>query len=270
MIVLTLALLTALVMADGDTTILTADDFAKVTGKGLTFVKFYAPWCGHCKSLAPTWDKLATKYKGAGVNVAKVDCTVHAAPCTANGVQGYPTLKLFKDGKPIDYQGARTIDAFDAFLTKNGAGGAGGAAAEKAAEPAAAAGGAAPQVKNGVYIITDDSFSTAVNDVEHSYFVKFFAPWCGHCKAMATTWEEFAKSNTDSKLRVAEVDCTTSKKACEQFGVRGYPTLKLLADSNAYAYSGARQLDAFKTFASGGYKSADKVPRGNKAGKTEL
>jgi len=270
-LILTFAIIGA-VMADGDTTVLTADDFAKVTGKGLTFVKFYAPWCGHCKNLAPTWDKLAAKYKGQGVTVAKVDCTVHQGPCTANGVQGYPTLKLFKDGKAIDYSGARSIEAFEAFLAKNGAADAGGAAEKPAADAAEAkkSDGAAPEVKNGVYIINDNSIGNAINDVEHSYFVKFFAPWCGHCKAMASTWEEYAKSNTDGKLRVAEVDCTVSKAACEKFGVRGYPTIKLLRDSSAYAYSGARQLEAFKTFSATGFEKADKIPRGNTAAKTEL
>ena len=38
------------------------------------FVKFYAPWCGHCQRLAPTWDELAAETAGK-LNVAKVDCT---------------------------------------------------------------------------------------------------------------------------------------------------------------------------------------------------
>lgn len=37
------------------------------------FVEYYAPWCGHCKSLAPHWGKLATALKGR-INIAKVDC----------------------------------------------------------------------------------------------------------------------------------------------------------------------------------------------------
>lgn len=38
------------------------------------FVEFYAPWCGHCKSLAPHWGRLATEVKNRNIKVGKVDC----------------------------------------------------------------------------------------------------------------------------------------------------------------------------------------------------
>jgi protein disulfide-isomerase-like protein len=61
------------------------------------FVKFYAPWCGHCKSLAPDWDSLAEKYAGSSsVVIGSVDCTAdyNEGLCQTYGVQGYPTLKV--------------------------------------------------------------------------------------------------------------------------------------------------------------------------------
>jgi protein disulfide isomerase family A protein 3 len=79
------------------------------------FVEFYAPWCGHCKRLAPTWDELAEKAndEDLGFKVAKVDCTVEKATCGKFGIRGYPTLHFFKDGvqQGDRYGGARTIDA---------------------------------------------------------------------------------------------------------------------------------------------------------------
>jgi thioredoxin domain-containing protein 5 len=82
----------------------------------LAFLLSYAPWCGHCKRLAPTWDELATAAKGK-FTVAKVDCTTDSATCTENGVNGYPTVKLFKDGKLVqEYEGARTVAAFTEFV----------------------------------------------------------------------------------------------------------------------------------------------------------
>ncbi|KAL6079316.1 Protein disulfide-isomerase A3 [Balamuthia mandrillaris] len=75
----------------------------------------YAPWCGHCKRLAPTWDELATKTEGK-FNVGKVDCTVEKAVCSKLGVRGYPTIKLRNGDKLYAYQGARTVEAFKEFV----------------------------------------------------------------------------------------------------------------------------------------------------------
>lgn len=79
------------------------------------FVEFYAPWCGHCKSLAPEWAELATNLKGE-VKVAKVDATENKAIAERFGVRGYPTIKFFPAGKKddssaVDYDGQRSASA---------------------------------------------------------------------------------------------------------------------------------------------------------------
>lgn len=91
---------------------------AEVGGDKPVFVKMYAPWCGHCKRLAPTWEELSKKYTQA--SVVKVDCTIEQALCQAQGIRGYPTLMYFPKGskEAEKYQGARDIAAMSAWLEK--------------------------------------------------------------------------------------------------------------------------------------------------------
>mmetsp|Transcript_14382 Transcript_14382/g.36424 ORF Transcript_14382/g.36424 Transcript_14382/m.36424 type:complete len:129 (+) Transcript_14382:118-504(+) len=99
------------------------EDFAAMQGDGKhAFVKFYAPWCGHCKRLAPTWTDLAKKFEGhEKVKIMKVDCTQQKDICSQQGVRGYPTLKFFKGGasEAEKYQGRRTIEDFEKFINDN-------------------------------------------------------------------------------------------------------------------------------------------------------
>lgn len=59
----------------------------------LPALQFYAPWCGHCKSLQPAWDQAAKALKGI-VNIAAVDADAHRSLGSEYGVQGFPTIKL--------------------------------------------------------------------------------------------------------------------------------------------------------------------------------
>jgi protein disulfide-isomerase A1 len=88
-------------------------------GQKKTFVKFYAPWCGHCKTLAPIWEELADAYADDdSIVIAKYDATANHVPAEL-GVSGYPTLKLFVDGQPIDFSGARDLESLKAFVDAN-------------------------------------------------------------------------------------------------------------------------------------------------------
>jgi protein disulfide-isomerase-like protein len=81
-----------------------------------------APWCGHCKTLAPKYDKLGKKFKGVdSVVIAKVDATANDFP-PEYAVSGFPTI-YFKpaNGKPKQYDGAREVTDFVKFLKKNSA-----------------------------------------------------------------------------------------------------------------------------------------------------
>ena len=72
-------------------------------------VEFYAPWCGHCKTLAPHWANAATELKGK-MSLGALDATAHGSIAQEYGVQGYPTIKYWAPGsnEPEEYNGGRT------------------------------------------------------------------------------------------------------------------------------------------------------------------
>lgn len=84
------------------------------------FIEFYAPWCGHCKKLAPEWDKLAAEFAHVkGLTIAKMDATANEVDGV--DIRGYPTLKFYPKGSknaPVDYDGGRDLEAFRTYLNE--------------------------------------------------------------------------------------------------------------------------------------------------------
>ena len=84
-------------------------------------VEFYAPWCGHCKKLAPEYVAVAAHFKGnPNVIIAKMDATANEA--MDHSAQGFPTLKFFstKDKAGVRYDGERTREGIIKYIEKNG------------------------------------------------------------------------------------------------------------------------------------------------------
>jgi len=111
------------VLPEPDVRVLTDSTFDKaIKAEPVVLAEFYAPWCGHCKQLAPAYSEAATALKGdtdPKIVLAKVDATENKALAERYGIQGYPTLKVFKDGKLAgDYEGPRTAQGIVDYMRK--------------------------------------------------------------------------------------------------------------------------------------------------------
>jgi len=86
-------------------------------------VEFYAPWCGHCKSLAPVWESVAKTFANdKDVVVAKIDAEAETTVAQNYGISSYPQLKFFPKGskkEPVNYEKGRTEKDFIDFLNEN-------------------------------------------------------------------------------------------------------------------------------------------------------
>ncbi|CAF1008000.1 unnamed protein product [Didymodactylos carnosus] len=101
--------------------VLTNDTFDEALEKHKhILVEFYAPWCGHCKQLAPAYAAAATQLKDSDsdIKLAKVDATVEQDLGQKYGIKGYPTIKFFSDSNVIEYNGGRTADDIVNWLKK--------------------------------------------------------------------------------------------------------------------------------------------------------
>ena len=96
---------------------LTMENFeSSVTAKN-AIVKFYQPWCGHCKSMKPDYDRLSDEYRTSeNVLIADVNCGDEDALCEANDVRGYPTIKYYLNGQEDAYEGGRSYDDLKQFV----------------------------------------------------------------------------------------------------------------------------------------------------------
>ncbi|TKA63653.1 hypothetical protein B0A49_07984 [Cryomyces minteri] len=190
-----------------------------------SMLEFYAPWCGHCQSLKPAYEKAAKNLKGLA-KVAAINCDEEPNKpfCGSMGVQGFPTLKIIKPGKkagkPVveDYQGQRTAKAIvDAMVDK------------------------IPNHVNRVADKTLDEWLATGNDTAKAVLFSDKGTTSALLKALAI---DFLGSISIAQIRDKDT------KAVELFGISSYPTFVLLpgGDKEAVVYDGEMKKEPMSAF----------------------
>ncbi|CAO3669341.1 unnamed protein product [Rhizopus microsporus] len=217
---------------DGNVLVLTDDNFKlAIDGSRPALVEFYAPWCGHCKNLAPVYAQLG--------HHCQINADQYRNTGALYGVKGFPTLKWFPQGVNSpegveDYRGGRDLNSLASFVREKS--------------------GIIPRIKakkSDVVELNSKNFHEVALNPKQNVLVEFYASWCGHCKNLAPIWEKIgtAYSNVENCV-VAKIDADKERDIGTEFDISGFPTIKLFpaGESEPIPYEGARTEAAFIEF----------------------
>ncbi|GJQ09666.1 hypothetical protein GpartN1_g1457.t1 [Galdieria partita] len=188
-----------------------------IDGSKPALVEFYAPWCGHCKNLAPEYERLGEAAKNVkDVIVAQVDADKHSNLAKRFGVQGFPTIKWFHKkvdkASSEDFSGSRTAESLADFIH------------QKLGRTNIIR---LPKEEVHVVELSPENFDRIVLDPTKNVLVEFYAPWCGHCKALKPHYEKVARTFKDSsEVIIAALDADANRDIAQRFGISGFPTIK--------------------------------------------
>ncbi|KAG8218223.1 thioredoxin-like protein [Butyriboletus roseoflavus] len=265
--------------------VLTPQNFQETISQGVWFVEHFSPYCQHCRKFEPTWNEVVAHFENMpdpGVHLAQVNCALNGDLCNDNGVTGYPQMNLYRNGEFVEsYESDREfhflVEYLDAHadsqvvLEEEGSGEDVPAPVPVSTEQEAAptptptptptsTSTPSPTAErlvvqtprtgaNPAGTVVSLDVQTFDNFLARGpAFVKFFAPWCGHCKKLAPTWVKLGR-RMQHKLNVAEVDCEQYKALCTSQGVTGFPMMFYYAHGAKTEYTGGRSYDQLISFA---------------------
>ncbi|KAL2919305.1 hypothetical protein HK105_200948 [Polyrhizophydium stewartii] len=228
--------------------------------------------------LTPQWLELQKKVdaelRDKHFRVAKVECTRNEDLCESLKLDGYPTVFHYRDGvREKEEVMERTAEELLQYARKHARESVPDIKAD--AEDAAAAVRKTDPMEELLLIAAAETQPQAgvnpkgeITIANGPWFVMFHAPWCGHCKSLAPTWELLA-SELKGKVNVGKADCESEKSLVGKYKIRGFPTLIMFNEPvPPSTFSGSRQLDRLKEFAIDAVSSpsftpvsADEIPR---------
>jgi len=216
-----------------------------------SMVVFHAPWCGHCKALAPVVEQLAQQRPD--IKVLKINASKYGSEMRENAaafrnimsdVPGFPTIVFFGNGERQVHAGQRTVEniaaQFDAYQSTT------------------------PTTTESVLSGGGESLDMPPNQVRNvqNGIVMFHWNKCGHCVRFMPAFREFQTWAAEhaTHVTVGSVECPSSPEGqtlAHEYGVSGFPTLKIFQNGNAVDYEGARSLDALKEFVNATFDAGD-------------
>ncbi|RAH86365.1 thioredoxin-like protein [Aspergillus japonicus CBS 114.51] len=192
---------------------LTAESFQKLvtTTQDPWFIKFYAPWCGHCQALAPNWQEMAREMQGT-LNVGEVNCDVETRLCKDARVNQFPTIYFFRGGERVEYNGLRGLGDLVNYANK------------------------AVEIGSGVQDVDATTFKE-LEEKEDVIFLYFY----DH----ATTSEDFKALErlTLSLVGHARLVKTNSAALAERFKISTWPRLLVSRDGRPSYYNALAPKD---------------------------
>ncbi|KAJ7185315.1 hypothetical protein C8R46DRAFT_981868 [Mycena filopes] len=236
---------------------LTEVDFNSTLATGVWFVQFASPYCGHCRAFAPKWKELVLSEPVAGVQFARVDCSVSGALCDANRVTGYPQLNLYREGQFADkYKGSRDLDLLAEYLAKHIEHPTPPVVEPIDSRPSPAA--EPPHTAHSLLVDLDPAtFPAAIK--AGPILVNF----CTSRSDRASIWTKLA-SAMKGRVTVARVRCDADSRTtlfCSELGVKKLPTVMRYTPQedgsvDITTYSGRQTLGDLKAFAGPGNSDA--------------
>ncbi|CAG0888117.1 unnamed protein product [Darwinula stevensoni] len=81
------------------------------------------------------------------------------------------------------------------------------------------------------------------------WLVKFYAPWCGHCRRLEPVFYQVAQALVGTEIKVGKLDCTRFTSVAQEFSIKGFPTIMFMKGKEVFTYSGDRSKDDILAFA---------------------
>ncbi|KAI8641483.1 thioredoxin-like protein [Parasitella parasitica] len=268
---------------------LNADNVSDSISSGTWLIEHFSPYCIHCRNFAPDWKKLSEDLDNlaeeSNFHFGTIDCSTQGDLCDEHDVMGYPTVQLWENGEKVEqYKGANKYDPLTEYIKERIASTSNAKLEPEVVYEEKDEGEAFPprtdevekeeeeeeaeqidtlvqqdkkEEKNdlvlpnpeGISVNLDEEKMKEIASNKVPWFIKFYAPWCPHCKSLAPTWVEMA-SQLRGQINVGEVNCDALPAVCETYDIRGFPTLKMFGQNGEpVQYASDRSLISLMNFA---------------------